>query len=157
MKKCWILCLFLWAVNLSSVQAGPFEAKYNQPQWLPVVVLDSANESPNLGVVASAITFKYKKGMTGAWTVQALNDDCATPSAGDWCEEEGGIYGIGHLQPDNLAGRQAQSPELVCKMLNFCVGLRKAQPNTRAAIPVVPARVAAKCELIRPLMRPMRQ
>ena len=87
MKLLTVLLLYLFLA--SPVYGATFEAKYNTTQWLPVVVLDSTDESPETAVVYTAVALWYKEGRTGTWTQQTLGATSCTATAGYWCEEDG--------------------------------------------------------------------
>ena len=85
-----ILGLILAIVlSCSSVYADTYEAKYNTAQYLPVIMLDSIDGSAETGVVYTDVTIYYKEGIAGTVTAfTLLATDCATPTSGDWCEDD---------------------------------------------------------------------
>lgn len=83
MKRLLYLLLIPWLCF-----GDTFEAIYNSAQWLPVVILDSTDESAETGVTYSDIVFWYKEGITGTWTELTLSATSCTATSGYVCEED---------------------------------------------------------------------
>lgn len=82
------LSLCLWVLLWTPQAFGSAEdIAYNTAQYLDAVIMDST-ETPLTGKVYTDMTVYYSKN-GGTWTAfTLLATDCATPTSGDWCEED---------------------------------------------------------------------